>query len=236
MVWIWSLLLLWGSHPEAGAIVENPDPREAAASAPFLAVDARGNPGVVWESGAAERRIRFARRDEDGWQPPTTLSRRPALEPRVCTGAGQWHVAWQVTGAGSGARAARSTDGGRTWSAPASLSPGSGGGGTVSQVALSADGRGRVYAAWEEHGPGAERDVYVAASRDSGSTWLPPVRVDSDPPGSASSFHPGLFAGDDGRLIVVWWDLRNGLADLYVRRSETGAKGWAGPEARLDPG
>jgi hypothetical protein len=95
------------------------------------------------------------------------------------------------------------------------------------------DPAGRVWIAWEDQGSG-ERDIRLVHSDDSGRTWSAERRVDADPPGAASSFHPTIVP-DGGGVVVSWWDLRDGLADVYVRRmgSEDGA---SGPETRVDPG
>ena len=76
----------------------------------------------------------------------------------------------------------------------------------------------------------------MSRSLDGGITWEPSRRADSDAPGDASSFHPQWLAPGNDVALVLWWDDRSGLTDLYVRRSTDGGASWAGPEVRLDPG
>jgi hypothetical protein len=97
------------------------------------------------------------------------------------------------------------------------------------------DPEGRLLAAWED-GRDGDRDVRVSRSLDGGVTWEASRRADSDPPGAASSFHPQWCGAGHDVLLLLWWDDRNGLSDLYVRRSTDGGATWAGPEVRLDGG
>jgi hypothetical protein len=92
-----------------------------------------------------------------------------------------------------------------------------------------------VFVAWEDLGAG-ERDIRLARSADGGATWSEGEAVETDEAGRAASYHPQVAAWPDGGLLVSWWDERDGLADLYVRRSPDGGRTWAGPEIRLDPG
>jgi hypothetical protein len=149
-------------------------------------------------------------------------------------------VAWQDGRGGTDhIRVNRSTNGGRTFAvadvAPDALARSSTPSGPATMPALAVDVDGRAYVAWEDRRSG-ERDIYLACSPDGGVTWQPPSRVDSDPPGRGISYHPQIVAFSRGRVLVCWWDERDGLADVYVRRSTDGGASWTGPEIRLDPG
>jgi len=100
---------------------------------------------------------------------------------------------------------------------------------------LAADPAGDVFAAWED-GRDGDRDIRVSRSIDGGLTWEPSRRADSDAAGMASSFHPQWRSPANDVALVLWWDDRDGLSDLYVRRSTDGGVTWAGPEVRLDEG
>lgn len=88
--------------------------------------------------------------------------------------------------------------------------------------------------AWYDDRDGAY-DVLVATSADGGATWTEPVRVDSDPPGSAFSSRPKIARDADGTTWVAWEDSRDGDADVYVARADDPAAGFE-PEVRIDGG
>jgi hypothetical protein len=130
----------------------------------------------------------------------------------------------------------RSTDGGRTWLAEdLRIESDAPGGATSSMISLVTDGKGGVFLAWEDERSG-ERDIRFTRSVDDGTTWEADRRIDSDEAGTAASFHPQIACWADGALAVIWWDERDGLADVYVRRSRDAGASWEGPEVRLDGG
>ena len=218
----------------------------SAAAAPVLVAPSGGGFVLAWESRAdGDLAIRVSRREPGSagaWSAPTRLDAEstpsaPAvcLEPRLAAGpAGLLVAAWQEGGDGTaGIRARASRDAGRTWSPGAEVV--SDGPGPATMPALAADSTGRVFVAWED-GRDGDRDVRVSRSLDGGLTWEPSRRADSDAPGTANSFHPQWLAPGRDAALVLWWDDRDGLSDLYVRRSTDGGATWAGPEVRLDPG
>jgi hypothetical protein len=101
-------------------------------------------------------------------------------------------------------------------------------------ASLAVDADGRVTVVGEDLRSG-RRDLWMIRSVDAGRTWEEERRVDSDPAGAGTSYHPQLVVGDDGSALVVWWDERDGLADVYARRLDADGT-WDGPERRLDPG
>ncbi len=62
---------------------------------------------------------------------------------------------------------------------------------------------GTLYAVWSERHP-AQRETWtmLAASRDGGTTWDPPVHVDSTP---STTVFPWVTAGDAGRVAVSYY-------------------------------
>jgi hypothetical protein len=102
--------------------------------------------------------------------------------------------------------------------------------------AIAANRSGRVWVVWEDRRDGA-RDIRCNRSTDAGLTWWSEDRrLDSDAAGAGVSYHPQVAVREDGIVIVCWWDERDGLADLYVRRSPDGGETWPDAELRLDPG
>jgi hypothetical protein len=126
----------------------------------------------------------------------------------------------------------RSTDGGNTWSAPATianvaLSPGNCNGfygclphtgERVSEIpAIGIDNStgpfaGRLYAAlynWT----GTYMEVEVASSTDGGATWATPVPV-SPSPNAHDQFFPWLSVSNGGAVGVTWLDRRDDPANI----------------------
>jgi hypothetical protein len=93
----------------------------------------------------------------------------------------------------------------------------------------------RVYVVWHERGPGLE-NVFVATSRDGGTTFSPPVRVSDNPPGAVAELHPAI-AVRGGRVVVVWQEFASGRDDdrgriKLARLSARGRK--VGRDVRVD--
>jgi hypothetical protein len=225
-------------HPGDGLV--------GAAAAPVVALGADGSVLVAWElRSGGEPDIVCNRRGpgtQGAWlERPRRLDGGEwgvsrSLEPRiVADGTGGVWVVWQETQDGADdLRLARSTDDGLTWSADRRVGGGVRGA-TRSLASLARDGAGRLVVAWEDLRAG-RRDLWMTRSSDGGDTWEAERRVDSDEAGSGVSYHPQVIAWEDGTLLVAWWDERDGLGDVYVRRTVAGGGAWAGAERRLDPG
>lgn len=216
-------LVAWERVPDAGG----------TPAAPALVAAADGAFLVAWESREGPAcELRVARRSAGGvWSGAVRLDDDPAsspLEPQLAAGPdGRVVAAWQ-SGV-DGIRTRTSPDGGATWrpSVPAAD------GGPATLPALVVDGRGRAVVAWEDRRDG-DRDVRVRVLGDGAPG--PSIRADSDRAGAANSYHPRLAVPAPDVLLVLWWDDRAGLSDLFVRRSTRGVAAWDGPERRLDPG
>ena len=110
----------------------------------------------------------------------------------------------------------RSTDGGVRWSRPRLVQdeptftiPNVRSGDTVPSFAV--DRRtGRIYAAWEDSrvSVGARDDILVMSSDDAGRTWSDPVQANDTPPSAQSAFTPAVQVDDQGRVGIVYYDLR----------------------------
>lgn len=78
----------------------------------------------------------------------------------------------------------------------------------------------------EEWGSGWE--IYYRRSSDRGSTWGPDTRLTTAPLPSA---RPSIAAAAS-ELHVVWFDFRDGNAEIYYKRSGDGGASWE-PDTRL---
>jgi hypothetical protein len=249
------LLPLLAAPLEGGAASPSPeDPAgkdHGSAAAPFGILGGGGAFLLAWESrsgAGAEPDIFFNRREpgeRGAWldEPRRLDTDEPgaarSLEPRLAAGPGELVFAvWQDPRTGKDdIRFNRSTDGGFTWlREDVRVNTGRAGEAAASMPAIAADGRGRVYVAWEDRRDGY-RDIRFNRSTDAGLTWWPEDRrLDSDGAGSGISYHPQIVAWEDGTVLVCWWDERDGLAELYVRRSTDAGETWPEAEVRLDPG
>lgn len=80
-------------------------------------------------------------------------------------------------------------------------------------------------------------DIFVNRTQNGGKDWLDaPVRVDADEPGSAYSASPQIVGNDDGNVVVVWEERRDGKSDIYVNASIDNGESFSNEEQRLDEG
>lgn len=95
---------------------------------------------------------------------------------------------------------------------------------------IRADGM-EVYIAWID-GRNGHNDVYFNRSMDGGSTWMAnATRLDATDPGSDSANVEFCVSGS--RIVATWFDVRSGVADIYVCRSIDGGVTWS-PDVRID--
>lgn len=109
---------------------------------------------------------------------------------------------------------ARSTDGGKTFSANVKLSRDTSGALQLGSV-LSADAAGNVYVVWEDlrDDPTSGKDIYIAVSTDFGRSFTEsPLVVDPGPQGN-----PTVSAKGAGEVLVAWEDILSG--NVYLTRS-----------------
>ena len=143
---------------------------------------------------------------------------------------GTVYVGWlDGRGGKSAAYLARSTDGGRSWSANVRVAASEAC--PCCRTAIATGRDGVVYLAWRTVLPGSVRDVVVARSADRGETWSAPVRVHADEWAFDACPHagPSLQVGGEGRLHIAWWTGKEGRAGVWYARSDDGARTFAAP-------
>ena len=203
----------------------------------------KGRVYVGWDSiSASQQQSEFITYSDDGgrsFQSAYTLGNQGAnigIIPLVGPG-GIVHALWLSYQRQVLLLASHSTDGGRTWSAPVTVSDvrafgvdGSRTGAGLPAVAV--DGRtGALYAVWEDERftPGTDQ-VVLSRSTDGGQTWSAPQRV-SDGPDSAANFTPAVAVTPEGWVGVSYYSLRNNpahvLVDEYLSVSKSGGQTFA---------
>jgi BNR repeat-like domain len=130
--------------------------------------------------------------------------------------------------------AVRSTDGGRSFSAPVTVAPTrfkpTPGLRAPPLPSAEAGGDGTVYLAWPDCGSTCARNEVVVASSSDGIAWSAPRRV---PLGRGGDFVlPGLGADPTraGRLALAYYtSRRGGLLDVGFVASKDGGRRWSSP-------
>ena len=148
-----------------------------------------------------------------------TLTNLPVVEPDghvVLVGTYYQNQAFNVNGGKF--FITRSSDGGATWSPvrfPFNLKPvgipGIRGGDGVPNATV--DRRtGKLYAVWQDSRfSGKKRDdiLLTSSSRTRVRTWSAPVKVNDTPAGAQGAFTPTVKVDADGRVGVLYYDLRD---------------------------
>ncbi len=134
----------------------------------------------------------------------------------------------------------RSTDGGRTWSAPVPIDPEYPNGGAVAApILVTANGTIDVlYEDYNVSGPAhllGNGTNYFSRSTDGGSTWSPPVPVSNTTFPATVWWIDGDLAEDAGGTLYATYDSLSGGTDTaYVTTSADGGTTWAVP-TRINP-
>jgi hypothetical protein len=125
----------------------------------------------------------------------------------------------------------RSTDQGRTWSAPVDVDPGNVGAGHPPMLAADPE-TSDLYMVWNANAevqnmvPGydGDLDVFLRVSHDAGRTWSDRV-VLSDESVKANQYEPGIAIAPNGSVHVAWYDFRHSPTDPLVSTGHSGDTG-----------
>ena len=213
---------------------------------PTVAINEEGVVGVAW-ADQSRKDIFFQiyeRSGEKRFEEPVNVSRSTQIFswlPRmVITSSDARHVyiLWQeivFSGGSHGGEIffARSTDGGKTFSAPVNLSNtiAGAGKGRLTQhywhngsLDLAMGPEGNLYAAWTEY----EGTLWFSRSTDGGDSFSEPLRIaggrDADP-----ARGPSLAVDADGAVYLAWTVGEDRAANIHFAKSGDGGRSFGEP-------
>lgn len=83
---------------------------------------------------------------------------------------------------------------------------------------LASNDYGTVIVTWYDNRESAfNYDIYMNYSNDFGANWNNEIRVDHVS-GTVSSYKPQIYCDSSHRAVIVWWDSREGLSNIYTNR------------------
>ncbi len=220
-------------------LLSAPSALEFPGGQPQLVAGAGGRVGLVFGEGQA---IFFAGSRDGGrtFSSPVVVPSQGRLAlgrhrgPRVALSGGA-EVVTAILAAGrddGDLFAWRSTDDGRTWSAPLRLN------GVPASAREGLHGMGAagdtVAVAWLDlRAPGTR--IYAAVSRDGGTTWSEGLAYQSPSGTVCQCCHPSVAVSPRGEITVMFRNAVEGARDLYLTRSRDGGRTFE-PAARLGSG
>jgi len=184
---------------------------------------------VIWTETRDGNPEIYTKRSTDGgttWDPDTRLTSDSAnsWSPSVAASGNRVHVVWEEYRNGNGEiYTKRSLDGGAGWGTDTRLTSNSEYSGLPS-VAVSGLS---VHVVWNDYRDG-DYEIYTKRSTDGGATWGADTRLTNN---NAASTFPSV-AASGSNIHVVWYDYRDGNAEIYTKRSTDGGTTW-GADTRL---
>ena len=214
-------------------------------AAPTLAVAPDGRRAAAWVTapdGGTDGRLRVAVADSTGRLGAPVELRDPLgpiephgeAPPKLAFAPGGalyalWVVGKEVPNRrfpASALRFARSADGGRTWSAPASVTDTPQPFGSFNFHSLQAARGDTVYVAWLD-GRDGKSATYLTRSTDGGRHWAPNVRVNAGGE-SCPCCRTAVAAGRGDTVYAAWRQVGAGnVREVVVARSADGGRRWA---------
>ena len=214
---------------------------------PTVALTGDGGAGIAWVDNRRQN-VFFTVVGPTGEAvlgQPADVSRSPGtfswLPRMVMTPGGGVYVLWQeivFSGGSHGGEAffARSTDGGRSFSAPLNLSNSEAGDGKGrltrerwhnGSLDLARAPDGTLHAVWTAY----QGDLWASRSTDGGRSFSPPLRVAGSDRSPARA--PALAIGDDGTVYLAWTVGQDPKADLRLAVSADGGRSFGEPRVVL---
>lgn len=218
-------------------------------AAPMFAVAPNGKRATAWVSapaGGTDGRLYVAVGDDapvEVRDPLGPIEPHGEAPPKIAYAPdgslyALWVVGKEVPGRRfpmSALRFARSSDGGHTWSAPASVTDTPQPFGSFNFHALQAARGDTVYAAWLD-GRAGKSTTFVTRSTDGGRTWAKNVRVE-DAGEACPCCRTSIAAGRGDTVYAAWRKVFPGnVRQVVVARSADGGHTWGAPVAAQTDG
>jgi hypothetical protein len=187
---------------------------------------------VVWNDhrdGFYEIYYKKSNDNGESWSSDIRLSANDgsdSFSPQLAVNGYKIHIVWQDSRDGFyGIYYKRSNDNGESWSSDIRLSANDGSGSGHPAIAVNGD---KLHVVWMDSRDGND-EIYYKRSNDNGESWSSDIRLSAND-GSDSSLPKIAVSGNNTH--VVWGDKRDGVWEVYYRRSTNNGENW-GIELRL---
>jgi len=185
-----------------------------------IAVDASGNPHVVWDDDTPGNTEIYYKKSKDGGGTWTSIKRLTSTsgwpgDPEIVADSfGRLYVVFHYDKPGNDEiYYKKSADGGGTWSPNLRLTWNSG---TSWAPAMAIDPSDFLHIVWYDDTPGND-EVYYLNSADGGATWSSSQRLTWN---SGWSRQPAIAASSYSDLHVVWYDKTTGNCEIFYKKRD----------------
>jgi|GEM_PF-2071640 len=212
---------------------------------PDLALDANGNPYVVWDAIDSGLYCTYFSKSADGgqnWTAPVKVNDNSgggqAMWPVVdLDSQNNIYVAWTDWRNPPGdIYFSRSLNGGASFSTNICILDPGATGNYQEYPSLRVDGSNNILVVWEDW-RSVQSHIYFTSSSDQGVTWASNVRVDDTAGESFTQEWPSVAVNEEGQAFLAWRDNRySGVGSIHVASGQPTEWVRSGANSVLAPG